>query len=97
MTYLISNLFLVACYIVSAGRAPVVLTKSPALAARIAAYPTVRAFAFGAEVPATRAGLLAAYKSRKVRILDFGTSIVVHARCGPGKGMAFDTRFVVCA
>lgn len=97
MTYLISNLFLVACYIVNAGRSPVVLTKSPAVAARIAAYPTVRAFSFGAEIEATAADVLAAYKSRKVKILDFGTSIVVQARYGRGAGSAADTRFVVCA
>ena len=95
MTYLISNLFLVACYIVNAGRSPVVLAKGPAVAARIAAYSTVRAFAHGTEIAAATTDVLNAYKSRKVTITDFGTSIVVQARYGRGSATASDTRFVV--
>lgn len=94
MTYLISNLFLVACYIVSTGRAPVVLAKSPIVKARIAAYTQVRAFAYGAELTEidARAEMIRAYNSRKVTITDFGTSILVQARHGKS---AADTRFVV--
>lgn len=95
VTYLISNLFLVACYIVDAGRSPVALVKSPAVKARIVACGTVRAFAYGAEFPATMADVLNAYKARKVTITDFGTSIVIQARWGRGRARTADARFVV--
>lgn len=97
MTHLISNLFLVACYLVNAGRWPVILTKSPELLARLTAYGKIRAFAYGAEIPVTRADVLAAYKARKVTITDFGTSVVIQARYGRGSAGASDTRFVVSA
>ena len=97
MDALLTTFTALAAYFGTLARTPVTLTKGPAVIARIRAARTVTAYAYGAVVPSccTVEDALAAYRARKVTLLDYGTSIVVMARYGKGRGAPADTRFVV--
>ena len=96
MDALLTSLAALAAYFGTLVATPIALAKGPDTLARIAAGRTVLAYSFGARLEVcTVADVLAAYKARKVTILDYGTSIVVMARYGRGKGTPADTRFVV--
>lgn len=96
MDALLTTFAALAAYFGTLTRSPVALSKGPDVIARIRAARTVLAFAHGAAIPGcTVDDVLAAYRARKVTLLDYGTSIVVMARYGKGRGAPADTRFVV--
>jgi hypothetical protein len=96
MDALLTNLIALAAYFGGLITTPIALAKGPGVVARITAGRTVLAYAYGAKLEGmTTTDVLAAYKARKVMVLDYGTSIVVMARYGRGRGAAADTRFVV--
>lgn len=96
MDALLTTFTALAAYFGALVRTPVALVKGPDVIARIRAARSVTAYAFGAALPdCTVEDVLAAYCARKVTLLDYGTSIVVMARYGRGRGTPADTRFVV--
>ena len=96
MDALLTNLIALAAYFGTLITTPVALAKGADVLARIKAGRTVLGYAYGAKLDdITVADVLAAYKARKVTILDYGTSLVVTARYGRGAGTPADTRFVV--